>query len=198
MAKYKLANISREDLVQQLEQRVKKKRFKHILRVEATAIKLAGQYGVDPEAASLAALLHDYAKEDSFDQVLVFAGHPGFDAAWQDYGSEIWHGPLAALIAQRDFEVSDMAVLQAVWGHTIGSRAMTDLAKVIYIADYIEPGRDFPGVDQARRLADQDLDQAVTFKMKRTLSHLIDQGQTIYPETLTVYNDWIATLDKEN
>lgn len=193
-----LINISREELEKLLQARLTNKRYKHVLRVEETAIKLAELY---PEAnvdkASISALLHDYAKDDSENHLTNFKDYPGYDPEWLEYGSAIWHGPLAAMIADTQFGVKDEDILQAVWSHTIGGYDMTLDQKILFIADYIEPERDFKGVEKARELAKTDLDAAVDYKIKQSITHLVASGRQVYPETLFIYNDWVKNYSSK-
>ncbi|OYQ66983.1 bis(5'-nucleosyl)-tetraphosphatase (symmetrical) YqeK [Aerococcus sp. 1KP-2016] len=192
-----LIHITRDELLKQLQARLADKRFKHVLRVEETAVKMAKNLpGADVEKASIAALLHDFAKEDSVKHLSLFKDYPGYDHRWVDYGSAIWHGPLAAMIANRDFGVTDEDILKAVWNHTIGGYDMTLDQKILFVADYIEPGRNFKGVEKARELAKNNLDDAVDYKMKQSIIHLVDSGRIVYPETINIYNDWTAKRNK--
>lgn len=183
---------TRSDLLEEVRTKVKKSRFEHILRVEEAALLLAKQYGADPEACSIAALLHDYAKDSSRSEIegLVSDGH--IEAVLLDYGSQIWHGPVGAYYAKETFGVEDHEILQAIDQHTIGGEEMSLIGKILFIADYTESGRDFPGVEKARELAKKDLDEACIYKITQTLLHLVQTGKRIYPHTLTVYNAWVS------
>jgi len=86
-------------------------------------------------------------------------------------------------------------VLDAIYQHTIGGEQMSLVSKIVFIADYIENGRAFPGGSEARELANQDLDAAVIYKIKQTLKHLVDREERIYPGTLTVYNQWMQKME---
>src|SRR5699024_88986 len=109
--------------------------------------------------------------------------------------SQIWHGPAGAYYAKETFGVTNQEVLDAIYQHTIGGEQMSLVSKIVFIADYIENGRDFPGVSEARELANQDLDAAVIYKIKQTLKHLVDREERIYPGTLTVYNQWMQKME---
>lgn len=187
--------ISRSTLINKLGKQLSKKRFEHVLRVEEMALKLADHYQADEERASISALLHDYAKEMSETDLLAYKDHPLFDSEWLNYGSAIWHGPLAAFIGNDQFGITDEQILKAVWGHTIGEFDMTLDEKILFIADYVEEGRDFPGVEDVRAMAFKDLDKAVNYKIKNSIQHLIEKEQMIYPKTILIYNDWVK---KEN
>lgn len=186
-----LINVSRQTLLNDLKTKVSSKRFEHILGVEQTALELAKKYQIDSQKASIASLLHDYAKEMDQGVMLPLAvkfwNHPLFETA----DSTILHGFAAATIAKEQFDVKDEDILEAVAYHTMGAKEMNPIAKVLYVADYIEPGRSFPGVDKARRIAYEDLDEAVLYKMKQTLTYLISKEYTIFPDTIEVYNEWV-------
>lgn len=186
--------MDREALMQQVQMRMSEKRFKHVLGVEEMAILLAKKYGVSTEKASIAALTHDYAKERSDEEFLLEIERQNYpdQAMLKKFGNAIWHGLVGADFVERELKVHDVDILEAIRLHTTGAANMTDLAKIIYVADYIEPGRDFPGVEEARRIALMDLDQAVAFETKHTLSHLIENENPVYPKTLETYNRFVA------
>ena len=181
---------SREILMQKIQMRMSERRFKHVLGVEEMAIALAEKYGCSPEKASIAALTHDYAKERPDDEFILVIKRDGYDTALLDYGNAIWHGVVGAV--ERELGITDEEILHAIRVHTTGAAKMSLLDKIIYVADYIEPGRVFPGVKEARELALIDLDEAVAFETKHTLAHLIEQEQQIYPKTIETYNRWVA------
>lgn len=195
--KENLIQVSREELLDRAQARLSKKRFRHLVGVEETAVHLAERYGEDKERASIAALLHDYAKEASPEELQAFADHPDYDPDWPEAGNAIWHGPLAVLMAKRDLGLDDHLIEQAVWNHTLGSLAWTRLDKILYIADYIEPNRDFPGVKGARKAAEKSLDRAVDYKIRHSLMHLLESRQTIHPQTIAVYNQWVDAHEED-
>ena len=183
---------SREILLQKIQMRMSEHRFKHVLGVEEMAIALAEKYGCSPEKASIAALTHDYAKERPDDEFILVIKRDGYDTALLDYGNAIWHGVVGASFVERELGITDEEILHAIRVHTTGAAKMSLLDKIIYVADYIEPGRVFPGVKEARELALIDLDEAVALETKHTLAHLIEQEQQIYPKTIETYNRWVA------
>lgn len=149
----KYVTLTRNELIKAVEGQMSSKRFKHVLGVEQAAVQLAGRYGVSLEAASIAALTHDYAKERSDEEMRALICNEHFDLEWLDYGSNIWHGPLGAVLVERELGITNSDILNAIRHHTVGAENMTQLEQVIYVADYVEPGRNFPGVEQARILA---------------------------------------------
>lgn len=169
-------------------------RFKHVLGVEETAVALAKKYGASPEKASIAALTHDYAKERPDEEFKMVIVRDGFDPELLNYNNAIWHGLVGASFVERELGITDAEILHAIRVHTTGAAKMSLLDKIIYVADYIEPGRDFPGVQDARAIAWADLDEAVAFETKHTLAHLLAQEQQIYPKTIETYNYWVAKI----
>ena len=183
---------SRENLMQKIQMRMSEQRFKHVLGVEETAVALAKKYGASPEKASIAALTHDYAKERPDEEFKMVIVRDGFDPELLNYNNAIWHGLVGASFVERELGITDAEILHAIRVHTTGAAKMSLLYKIIYVADYIEPGRDFPGVQDARAIAWADLDEAVAFETKHTLAHLLAQEQQIYPKTIETYNYWVA------
>ena len=183
---------SRENLMQKIQMRMSEQRFKHVLGVEETAVALAKKYGASPEKASIAALTHDYAKERPDEEFKMVIVRDGFDPELLNYNNAIWHGLVGASFVERELGITDAEILHAIRVHTTGAAKMSLLDKIIYVADYIEPGRDFPGVQDARTIAWVDLDEAVAFETKHTLAHLLAQEQQIYPKTIETYNYWVA------
>ncbi|HBL1284538.1 TPA: bis(5'-nucleosyl)-tetraphosphatase (symmetrical) YqeK [Enterococcus faecium] len=183
---------SRENLMQKIQMRMSEQRFKHVLGVEETAVALAKKYGASPEKSSIAALTHDYAKERPDEEFKMVIVRDGFDPELLNYNNAIWHGLVGASFVERELGITDAEILHAIRVHTTGAAKMSLLDKIIYVADYIEPGRDFPGVQDARAIAWADLDEAVAFETKHTLAHLLAQEQQIYPKTIETYNYWVA------
>lgn len=180
--------MNRTDLLEQIKKAMSESRFRHVLGVEEAALALARQYGCDEEQASLAALLHDYAKEAEDQVFLDLIDQHQLDPALKDWDNAIWHGLVGSYKVAADFAVTDSVILQAIQRHTVGAADMTVLDKVIYVADYIEPNRDFPGVNKARQLAAESLDKAVAYATAQTIIHLVQKGLPIYPQTLETYN----------
>lgn len=184
--------FKREELMQEVQMHMSERRFQHVLGVEEMAVALAAKYGASEEKASIAALTHDYAKERPDEEFELIIQRDGYDLDLLNYGNAIWHGLVGASMVQRELGIDDEEILEAIRLHTTGAKKMSLLDKIIYVADYIEPGRNFPGVREARELALIDLDEAVAYETKHTLQHLIEQEQQIYPKTIETYNHWVA------
>ncbi|EOL42880.1 bis(5'-nucleosyl)-tetraphosphatase (symmetrical) YqeK [Enterococcus caccae] len=188
----KYTTLKREELMQEVQMHMSERRFQHVLGVEEMAVALAAKYGASEEKASIAALTHDYAKERPDEEFELIIQRDGYDQDLLNYGNAIWHGLVGASMVQRELGIDDEEILEAIRLHTTGAAKMSLLDKIIYVADYIEPGRNFPGVKEARELALVDLDEAVAYETKHTLLHLIEQEQKIYPKTIETYNQWVS------
>ncbi|OJG17609.1 HD domain-containing protein [Enterococcus canis] len=178
--------------MQAVQMRMSERRFQHVLGVEEAAVALAARFGASEDKASIAALTHDYAKERPDDEMIMIIKEAGFDPELLEYGNPIWHGVVGAYLVEKELGITDPEILQAIRLHTTGAAEMSTLDKIIYVADYIEPGRRFPGVEDARAVALVDLDEAVAFETKHTLAHLIEMETLVYPKTLETYNRWVA------
>ena len=174
--------------VDQLEEVVKQlldpKRIDHVLGCRDTAIDLAKRWDVDETDAARAALLHDVTKAlDGKLQLTLCRGYGIVLDAFFTKNPKTLHAYTGSLVAERIFGDNE-AVVSAIRWHTTGKADMTTLQKIIYLADYIEPNRDFPGVEPLRQLAFEDLDKAMKLGLETTLSHLKNQGSEVSPESL--------------
>lgn len=189
--------MTRSELIDHLEKALKDKRFQHVLRVEETAVKLAEQYGVDVEKASIAGLCHDYAKQRPDEDFIAEIKKKGLNPLLLDYGNAIWHGVVGAELIKDELGIWDEDILNAVRHHTTGAPVMTKLEQVIYMADYIEPGRDFVGVKKARVITAANLQAGVAYQTKHTLAYLIENGKPVYSKTIDTYNAWVPQYEGE-
>lgn len=161
------------------------KRFNHSLGVSKTAAKLAEKFGEDIEKSKLAGLLHDCARSISNNNLLQMA--EAFGIVVDDverYQPILVHAPLGAYLAKSDYGIDDPEILKAITLHTTGAANMSRLDKIIYLADCIEPNRDFPGVDKLRKLAAKDLNAAVLEAFDQSLQFVIERGLLIHPATV--------------
>lgn len=182
---------SRGQLLAKISEQLKPARFAHVQRVEKTAIQLAKQYGVEVEKASIAGLVHDYAKQRPDEDFIAAIHHYQLDSDLVNWNNAIWHGVVGAELIKAELGIDDEDILNAVRYHTTGNRYMTKLAQIIYMADYIEPARDFDGVEKARLLTSQSLELAVAYQTKHTLLYLLENNQRVYPKTIETYNAWV-------
>ncbi len=162
--------------------RLSEKRYDHTIRVTDAARELARLHGLDEERTRLAALLHDAARETPAKELLRLAGNLGVTLGEPERESpKLLHGPVAAELARRELGVEDEEVLEAIRVHTTGAPGMGPLPLVIYVADKIEPGRDYPSVERLRKLATEDLREASAEALRRAIAHNEERGRPTHP-----------------
>jgi predicted HD superfamily hydrolase involved in NAD metabolism len=183
--------MNRETALSIVKEQLTEHRYQHTIGVMETAIKLASRYGADEKKAELAAIFHDYAKFRAKDEMKQIILEQKMDPQLLEYNSELWHAPVGAYLVEKEAGVTDTSILDAIRFHTSGRPGMTLLEKIIYLADYIEPGRHFPGVDDVREMAERNLDQALLAAMKNTMLFLMKKNQPIFPDTFKTYNNLV-------
>ncbi|MEC0707591.1 bis(5'-nucleosyl)-tetraphosphatase (symmetrical) YqeK [Bacillus haynesii] len=180
--------MKREEALACVQEQLTEQRYIHTVGVMETAVKLAERFGADVKKAETAAIFHDYAKfrpKEEMKQIILDGGGP---LEVLDFHHELWHAPAGAALVKTEVGITDEDILSAIRFHTSGRPNMTLLEKVIYVADYIEPGRRFPGVEEVRTLAEEDLDSALIQALKNTIIFLISKNQAVYLETVATYN----------
>jgi len=183
-----LCRYSEQQILDRLKGMLTFHRYTHTLGVANTAQRLAPLCGVDPLRARLAGLLHDCAKSMPLDEMreLVEKNLPDMDAEELDTRA-ILHAPAGMVMARDVFGVRDPSILSAIRKHTVGDGTMSAMDALIYVADFIEPGREsFPGLDKARKLAEKDIFRAAHYCAELTARHLKSRGQSIHPRTLAL------------
>lgn len=165
-----------EELKEQSLRLHKKKRIAHVIGCSETAKRLALIHGADPVDAERAGILHDVTKALTGEEQLRLCKKYGMMISeFERKHTKLLHAVTGAAVAREVFGEND-AVCQAIRWHTSGRADMTTLEKIIYIADYMEPNRDFPGVERLRQLAESDLDAALLLGLEMTADHLREQG----------------------
>ncbi|MCI1892521.1 MAG: bis(5'-nucleosyl)-tetraphosphatase (symmetrical) YqeK [Schleiferilactobacillus harbinensis] len=184
------------ELEKRVQARMTQKRFAHCQRTSAMAVKLAEQNGGDVLRAKIGGLVHDYAKQipDADFIQAIHDHHLPNDLL--HYGNAIWHGIVGVYFIEDELGLHDPAILQAVQEHTTGSPEMPLLAQIIYMADFIEPGRSFPGVEKARAITAKNLQAGVLFQLSHELTYLVEKQEPIYPLTFTSYNAWVKRISQ--
>ena len=175
--------LPEEKLEQTVVSLLKPNRVKHVLGCRDTAVELARLYGVNETDAARAALLHDITK--ALDGPLQLTLCRAYDTILDEFSQKnpkTLHALTGSLVAQRIFG-ENRAVTDAIRCHTTGKADMNLLEKIIYVADYMEPNRDFPGVEKLRQLAYTDITQALKLGLEMTLAMLKEQGRDISPES---------------
>lgn len=171
--------------------RLSERRYEHTMRVADTAESLALAHDLEADRARLAALLHDAAREMEPEVFLNLAGKWGLQVGTPERQSpKLLHGPVAAELAKRELGVDDEDVLGAVRAHTTGRPGMGPLALVLYVADKIEPARDYPSVGRLRTLAREDLRRVAEESLRRAIAHNEERGKATHPASLAML-DWL-------
>lgn len=189
--------MNREQALLIVKEQLTEQRYVHTIGVMGTAIELAKRYDEDTEKAELAAIFHDYAKfrpKEEMKQIII---DQKVDKTLLAFHSELWHAPVGAYLVEKEAGIKDQAVLNAIKYHTSGKPGMSKLEKIIYLADYIEPGRTFPGVDEVRELAMISLDDAFIKSVKNTISFLMSRNQSVFPATFEMYNSFVMKTEVE-
>ena len=170
---------------EEVSQRLSSKRFEHSKQVAKTAAELALKWGCDPDQAYLAGLLHDVAREMPLAMQVELLKYEGIDLLpEEEKTSALLHASVSAIVTREDFGIDNPEILEAIVQHTIGGTNMSPLGCILYLADAIEPGRDYRGVEKIRKLAYQDLDQALLAAYDNTIGYLKDHQCWIHPVTL--------------
>lgn len=177
-------NLPMEELERVVVSLLKPNRVAHVLGCRDTAVELAKRWGADPIDAARAGLLHDVTKALDGPLQLTLCGEYGIVLGdFSGRNPKTLHALTGSLVAERIFG-ENKQVVDAIRSHTTGKPDMSTLEKVIYLADYVEPNRDFPGVEALRKLAFENLDQALKMGLEMTLELLRKNKQEISPESV--------------
>lgn len=185
--------MERAELIKILAKNLSEHRFNHCLRVEATALQLASHFQAPLELVSPAALLHDLCREYDRDKLLKLAGNFGIVIDDIEKAEPLLlHGSVAAVIAKTDLGIDHPLVLEAINYHITGAPGLSPLASLIFVADFIEPGRNF---EQARIIREQAIKlspaEIVLKVFNRSIEYVIKQGFLIHPRTVAGRNELI-------
>lgn len=181
------------ELERLVRERVTGERLAHVYRVIDTARELATRFGAPVAQAEEAALMHDYCRQMPGREQLAAARQRNLiiDPV-EEAQPQLLHGPLAATLLAEAGVVTDEVVLGAIRWHTTGRANMTLLDKVIWVADYTEPGRQFPGVEPVREAARHDLDRALLLALDQTIAFVLQRGWMLHPYTVYARN-WLLS-----
>lgn len=178
-----------EEMKKYLNKNLTEARYKHSLGVMNTAVKLAEKYSADINKAKIAGLIHDCAKEMHKDKLFeLYELESGEADKVLRNSPALLHGAAGAFIAKNTMGVQDKEILNAIKYHTTGRVNMELLEKIIYLADYIEPARNFDGVEKLRTLAFEDLDAALILSFDNTIEVVIKRGGLIHSKTVDARN----------
>lgn len=186
------------DLKQRIEEYLERyladKRKRHTYAVALEAVNLAKRHGADQQKAEIAALCHDMFRGKPIEILDQMVREFDLDPSYLG-NSNLSHGKIAALVLQRDYQVTDEEIIHAVAYHTTGRAGMSELEKIVYLADAIEPGRRYPGVEELRRLAYTNLNQACIKAMGRSIDYIKSRGMDLDRDTLRAKN-YLVELER--
>ncbi len=171
--------------------------FRHSLGVADAAAVLAVRYGVDVQKAYLSGIVHDYGKRYNIAQLLEKAS--SLNLALDRYTKQefrLLHAPVGAALLGAELGIKDPEVLAAVRYHTTGRAAMKKLEKVVYLADYIEKGRVFHGVEEIRDAAIYSIDRALLLSVDNAIKSVLKRALILHPRSVAFRNALLADLKR--
>ena len=166
------------------------KRRVHTMGVLRAAERMAERFGADPEKVSVAVICHDMFRGRDDETLNDLIDELGIDERYKN-NANLSHSKIAAGIMKRDLGIDDTEILDAVSYHTTGRKGMTTTEKIVFLADAIEEGRDYPGVDEIRKKAEYDLDGACLASLEGTIGFLEEQGNTDIDKDTIRARDWL-------
>jgi predicted HD superfamily hydrolase involved in NAD metabolism len=186
-----MAGMNYEEMKAELQKRLKPSRYQHSLGVAETAVELARRFGVDEEKARIAGLLHDCAREFPNEDLIQEAEKRQIAVEPVEKQMPLLlHAYVGARLVVEKYGVNDKAVEQAIWRHTVGGAQMTELDKIIWFADMIEPQRDYPGVEKLRELSrTASLDEMMLAGLTQSIAFVLQKGGLIHPDTVIARNE---------
>lgn len=178
-----------EKMQELLKEALPAKRYVHSVAVYETALKLGEAHGLPLEKIAIAALLHDCGRQIPTKESVAVAKEWGIKLKAVEVAQPILlHAILGVPLARQRYGVEDEEILEAIRYHTTGNKDMSATAMVVFLADMIEPARNFPGVEELRELCYKDLKQAMLMAYSNTIGYLIDSKLLIHPDCIKGYN----------
>lgn len=176
-----------------LKKRLSKYRFKHTIGVAKTAVSIAKKIGIDLQKAELAGLLHDYAKCIDEKKLLEIVNRSDWEIGSIELNlPAVLHAPAGAFLVQNKYGIIDKDILEAIRFHTIGDPEMGKLALIIFVADFIEPNRNYSGVDKLRKIPKKHLDKLIVSVCNKSIEYNIGKNRIIHPNTLLLRNKYLG------
>jgi predicted HD superfamily hydrolase involved in NAD metabolism len=194
-----------EEIKELIRQDIPQKRYLHTLGVIETAEKLALQYQaqhyqIDVAKIKLSALLHDCARGFSDQELLSFAHGHGInvDYVYENFPS-LLHGLVGAVLVKDKYNIEDEEIIQAVAVHTLGDRNLTNIAKILMIADAVEPGRKYDGIETLRAQVascQNNLNQAVLYCLEHKIQVVLKSNYLLHPTAVDARNELLLNINK--
>lgn len=191
-----MADINK--IIDYIEENLSEKRKIHTYGVRNTAVYLAEKYGENVDNTIKAALYHDLFRGKDIDVINSYVNKYKLDKKYLN-NANLAHSKVAAEMIKREFEETNEDIINAVSFHTTGRYGMSKLEKIIFIADAIEPGRDYPVVNRLRELVLKDLDEACLLSIKKTIEFVRSENKFLDPDTIEAQKYFEElTAEKEN
>lgn len=180
-----------------VKENLKVGRYNHTLGVVNTAVELAKVFGEDQKKAEIAALCHDVAKNMDLEQLRKIIDEENITLSIDEENTkEIWHSIAGPIIAKNIFKINDEEILSAMRWHTTGRENMSNLDKIVYLADLIEPSREFDGIDEIRSISYKSLDLAMIKALTHTTIYLLNKGYAVDINTIKARNYLLYNKNK--
>ena len=162
----------------------------HSLNVAEEAVRFAKKYGGDEEKARVAGLLHDVTKETDFETQLQIMENGGIILTELEKRSpKLWHAISGACYVRDVIGIDDEDIFNAIRYHTTGRAGMSQLEKLVFLADFTSAERDYPDIDVIRAHSENSLEEGMLYGIKFTLNRLVGRDALISPDALEAYND---------
>ena len=192
-----LAETKAAEIEKYIKTKLTPERYTHVLSVRDLALDLAKKYEADLRQVNLAVLLHDCAKWMRTSEQYEAAANHGIQLdEIERHNPSLVHAPVGAMLAVSHFDVDTPEILDAIRVHTTGSGKMTLIDKILYVADFAEPKRNYAEAHAVRELAYQDLNKAVFEVSRYKIEHLLAKGVLIHPYTIDAYNSALQEIGK--
>jgi len=190
--KFKRVDKEIKQIKEKIQRIIDNKRLSHTLSVEKTAVELAKLYGADEKKVRIAALLHDCAKNLPQKELLKIARKEKIKIdKYFENNAHLLHGPIGALIAKRNFKIKDKEILEAIKNHTTGRPNMSLIEEIIYLADHIEPNRNYKHVKAIRSTAKKNIHKTIALVSTKMLEYLLRKKREIYPSSIETRNYYL-------
>ena len=178
-----------DEIKEKLGQMLSAKRYSHSVNVMDASVMLAEKYGEDRNAAAVAGLVHDCAKGLGKKETFKLCDKYGIipDKIMRDQ-PELLHGIVGARLARDLFGIDSPRILEAVADHTMGREGMGKLSSIVFLADYIEAGRNYPGVEKIRRAALESLEKGIVAGLNNTIAFILENDGLLHPQTVITRN----------
>lgn len=184
-----------EKIREYAEKNLSKERYEHSFRVAKTAEKMCGLYGLDQNLGLIAGMAHDICKEIPDGEMISLAKKDGSPIGeLEEKKPSLLHGRAAAVKIQSEFGIHNPDVIESIANHTFGKKNCSDLAKIVFAADKIEPGRPQSTEEYRKNLFSKSLDGLVIAVLEENLEYLKKKGKKIAPASF----EWLEQLERDN